>query len=155
MSVWWFPALLVPNGICYDCKRIKSPPMFSAPEPFCVTYQHAHGRICMDLTFLNCSTDIISVGPLSWWWWLFLLWEFPGLISFLQLIFFGSSCTFSISFVYSPWENLKCFLLKLPLGLQLHLVHFFYPNQADLFIVIDSNESFTRTPSVLSLIIFM
>lgn len=44
-------------------KRIKSPPMFSAPEPFCVTYQHAHGRICMDLRFLNCSTDIISVGP--------------------------------------------------------------------------------------------
>lgn len=41
MSVWWFPALIIPNGICYDCTSMKSPAMFLLLNHF-VSHANVH-----------------------------------------------------------------------------------------------------------------
>lgn len=44
MSVWWFPALFVPDGICSDCTSMKSLAMFLFLNHF-VSHTNMHMEV--------------------------------------------------------------------------------------------------------------
>lgn len=60
MYVWWYPALFVPIGICYDCTSMNNPAMFLLVNHFVSrTNMHAEENAS---DVLSWSPDVISFG---------------------------------------------------------------------------------------------